>query len=138
MYNQCLNCGNYMEQNMPCFNCESNMKNASGDEYNFTASGEYDSQTPSSGGGGGFDWNNALNSAFGLLGQYGSIKEKEAQEGVSAAEAEKARAEAAAERARAAERAATIKAYVLPIAITGVLAIGGIAAYFYFKRAKLN
>ncbi len=133
-----------MEQNMPCFNCESNMKNANGNEYDdFVSSGEYDAGTPSTGGGGtskggGFDWNSAINNVFGLFGQYGSIKEKEAQQGVSAAEAEAERARAAAERARAAERAATIKAYALPIAITGILAVGGIAAYFYFKRAKLN
>ncbi len=131
-----------MEQNMPCFNCESNMKNANGDEYE-VPSGEYGAGTSSTGGGGtskggGFDWNSAVNNVFGLFGQYGRIREEQAKEGVSAAEAEKERARAAAERARAAERAATIKAYALPIAITGILAVGGIAAYFYFKRAKLN
>jgi hypothetical protein len=31
-----------------------------------------------------------------------------------------------------------IKAYILPITITGVLVIGGIAAYFYFKKKKIN
>lgn len=31
-----------------------------------------------------------------------------------------------------------IKAYALPIAITGALVIGGIAAYFYFKKKKVD
>jgi hypothetical protein len=118
------------------------MKNFSdADEYGVSASGSYEDSTnsPSTGkSGGGFDWNQLLSSGFGLLGQYGSIKEKEAQQGVTEAEAAAERARAAAERARAEERAATIKAYALPIAITGILAVGGIAAYFYFKRAKLN
>jgi len=115
-----------------CPTCEQNMMNANGSE-DFS---EYEDMTNN--GGGGFDWNQLLSSGFGLLGQYGSIKEKEAQQGIVSAEAEAERARAAAERARAAERAATIKAYALPIAITGILAVVGIAAYFYFKRAKLN
>jgi hypothetical protein len=125
-----------------CPTCEQNMKNFSdANEYGVSASGSYEESpsSPTTGkSGGGFDWNQAVSNVFGLFGQYGSIKEKEAQQGVSAAEAEAERARAAAERARAAERAATIKAYALPIAITGILAVGGIAAYFYFKRAKLN
>ncbi len=32
---------------------------------------------------------------------------------------------------------AKIKAYALPIAITGAVVIGGIAAYFYFKKKKV-
>jgi hypothetical protein len=32
--------------------------------------------------------------------------------------------------------AAKIKAYALPIAVVGVMVIGGISAYFYFKKKK--
>lgn len=52
------------------------------------------------------------------------------------AEAEAAKAEA--ESAKAGSVAGKIKAYALPITITGVLVIGGIAAYFYFKKKKVS
>ena len=52
------------------------------------------------------------------------------------AEAEAAKAEA--ESAKAGSIAGKIKAYALPITITGVLVIGGIAAYFYFKKKKVS
>jgi len=45
-------------------------------------------------------------------------------------------AKAAAEKAKADSLAGRIKAYGLPIAIGGVVVIGGIAAYFYFKKKK--
>ena len=48
------------------------------------------------------------------------------------AEAEKAEAE----RAKSGSVASRIKAYSTPILIGGVVIIGGIAAYFYFKRKK--
>ncbi len=56
-------------------------------------------------------------------------------------EREKARieeAKAAAESAKAGSVAGKIKAYGLPIAITGVVVIAGIAAYFYFKKKKVS
>jgi len=56
-------------------------------------------------------------------------------------ERERARTEEAkaqAESAKAGSLAGRIKAYGLPIAITGVLVIGGIAAYFYFKKKKVG
>lgn len=49
-------------------------------------------------------------------------------------EAEAAKAEA--ERAKSGSVASKIKAYSTPILIGGVVIIGGIAAYFYFKRKK--
>jgi hypothetical protein len=52
------------------------------------------------------------------------------------AEAEAAKAEA--ESSKAGSVAGKIKAYALPITITGVLVIGGIAAYFYFKKKKVS
>lgn len=54
------------------------------------------------------------------------------------AKAEAEAAKAAAESAKAGSIAGKIKAYALPITITGVLVIGGIAAYFYFKKKKVN
>lgn len=48
-------------------------------------------------------------------------------------------AQAAAQAANASSTGvvAKIKAYALPIAITGAVLIGGIAAYFYFKKKKV-
>lgn len=48
------------------------------------------------------------------------------------------RARAAAEQATASSASGKIKAYTVPLIITGVLVIGGIAAYFYFKKKKIN
>ena len=42
------------------------------------------------------------------------------------------------EEAKAGSLAGRIKAYGLPIAITGVVVIAGIAAYFYFKKKKVS
>lgn len=54
------------------------------------------------------------------------------------ARAEAEAAKAAGESAKAGSIAGKIKAYALPITITGVLVIGGIAAYFYFKKKKVS
>ncbi len=54
------------------------------------------------------------------------------------ARAEAEAAKAAGESAKAGSVAGKIKAYALPITITGVLVIGGIAAYFYFKKKKVS
>jgi hypothetical protein len=54
------------------------------------------------------------------------------------ARAEAEEAKAAGESAKAGSVAGKIKAYALPITITGVLVIGGIAAYFYFKKKKVS
>lgn len=64
------------------------------------------------------------------------IEEQRLQQERARAEAETARA--AAEASKAGSVAGKIKAYILPITITGVLVIGGIAAYFYFKKKKIN
>lgn len=54
------------------------------------------------------------------------------------AKAEAEAAKAAAEAAKSGSAAGKIKAYVVPIAITGVVVIAGIAAYFYFKKKKVS
>jgi hypothetical protein len=64
------------------------------------------------------------------------IEQQRLEQERARAEAEAARA--AAEASKAGSVATKIKAYVLPITITGVLVIGGIAAYFYFKKKKIN
>lgn len=48
------------------------------------------------------------------------------------------RAKAQAEAAKSSSITAKAKSYVVPIAVTGVLVIGGIAAYFYFKKKKIS
>ena len=63
------------------------------------------------------------------------IEEQRLQQERSRAEAELGKAQS--EALKAGSGASKIKAYVLPIAITGVLVIGGIAAYFYFKKKKV-
>ena len=47
---------------------------------------------------------------------------------------QQAQAQAAAANSTSSGVAAKIKAYGLPIAIIGVMVIGGISAYFYFKK----
>lgn len=42
--------------------------------------------------------------------------------------------QADAERQRAEAKVSTIKAYILPIAIIGVVVVGGIATYMYYKN----
>jgi hypothetical protein len=64
------------------------------------------------------------------------IENQRLQQEEARAQAEAARA--AAEASKAGSVAGKIKAYILPITITGVLVIGGIAAYFYFKKKKIN
>jgi hypothetical protein len=48
------------------------------------------------------------------------------------------KAEAAAKAAESGSVTSKIKAYTTPIIIVGVLTIGGIAAYFYFKKKNVN
>lgn len=47
-------------------------------------------------------------------------------------------AKAAAEGAKAGSVAGKIKAYTVPLLVGGVVIIGGIAAYFYFKKKKIS
>jgi hypothetical protein len=63
------------------------------------------------------------------------IENQRLQQEEARAKAEAARASA--EASKAGSVAGKIKAYILPITITGVLVIGGIAAYFYFKKKKV-
>ena len=48
------------------------------------------------------------------------------------------KAEAAAKAAESGSVAGKIKAYTVPLIVVGVLTIGGIAAYFYFKKKNVN
>ena len=48
------------------------------------------------------------------------------------------RAKAQAEAAKSSSIAEKAKSYIIPIAVTGVVVIGGIAAYFYFKKKKIS
>lgn len=48
------------------------------------------------------------------------------------------RAKAQAEAAKSSSITEKAKSYIVPIAVTGVLVIGGIAAYFYFKKKKIS
>ena len=57
---------------------------------------------------------------------------------IQAQKAAQAKAEAAAKAAESGSVASKIKAYTTPILVVGVLTIGGIAAYFYFKKKKVN
>ena len=57
---------------------------------------------------------------------------------IEAQKAAQAKADAAAKAAEANTVAGKIKAYSTPILITGVVAVAGIAAYFYFKKKKIN
>ena len=57
---------------------------------------------------------------------------------IKQAEAEAERARIAAEEAKAASTKEKLKGYILPITVTGLVVIGGIAAYFYFKKKKIS
>ena len=50
---------------------------------------------------------------------------------------QKIQADAAAASSNSTGVVSKIKSYALPIAIIGVMVIGGISAYFYFKRKKV-
>ena len=52
--------------------------------------------------------------------------------------AAQAKAEADAKKAEAGSIAGKIKAYTVPLIVVGVLTIGGIGAYFYFKKKKIS
>lgn len=69
--------------------------------------------------------------------------ETDAQNAAAAIQLEKLKVQQTQAQAQAAAASSTsvvskIKAYALPIAITGALVIGGIAAYFYFKKKKVD
>jgi hypothetical protein len=122
-----------------CKNC--NMKNANGyDEYDEVASEE--SEDKDTGG----SW---FTDAFDVLkygtGIWAGERQRQSAEEQAQAALQIEQARLAAERARASAATAQsqsiankIKAYGLPIAITGVVVIGGIAAYFYFKKKKVS
>ena len=128
-----------------CQNCNS-MKNASGstfknaDDYGYQDEG---------GGGGGFLEGITLNSLLGIGANiYGNVQQRDIAEqtaqitanqaAAAQAAAAQARADAEAERAKSAGMVGKIKAYALPIAITGGVVIVGIAAYFFFKKKKIS
>ena len=65
-----------------------------------------------------------------------SAAQAQAEAAVAIEKAKQAQAQADAQAAMAQSNSVTgkIKAYALPIAITGIVIIGGIAAYFYYKK----
>ena len=143
-------------------NCKTNksMKNASGmknfdDDYNYDYS--YDdyntpqrtgtTQSPKKDGGGGFSFGNW--NLFDIFTTGGdiyreSMKNKSAEEQARLAleierqRAARAKQEADAKKAEAGSIAGKIKAYTVPLIVVGVLTIGGIGAYFYFKKKKIS
>jgi len=150
-----------------CKNCNS-MKNASGmknfdyssyenyDSYYYDQSGNQSgnqSGTPSaplksaakkSGSFSWGDWN--LADIFGTAAQVGTsiiTSQNQTEQAklalqIQAQKAAQAKADAAAAATKQTGVASTIKAYTTPIIIVGVLSIGGIAAYFYFKKKKIS
>ena len=136
-----------------CKNCKmENFSNFGGEDYGYDY-GAYDSPqttTPEKSGGffSGFKIGDLLNVGTSVLDTVNLKPRNEAAlaQGQIALEIEQQRLEQErlkAERAKLdAEKAGLgankIKAYILPITITGVLVIGGIAAYFYFKKKKIN
>ena len=142
-----------------CKNCNmENFSNFGGEDYGYDY-GAYDDSpqqkvTPKKSGGffSGFDIGDLLNVGKTTLDTLTLKQRNEAAlaQGQVALEIEQQRLEqerlkalrsqsdAEKEASKAGSAATKIKAYVLPITITGVLVIGGIAAYFYFKKKKIN
>lgn len=142
-------------------NCKTNksMKNASGmknfdDDYNYDYS--YDdyntpqrtvtTQSPKKDGGsfslGNWNLFDVFSTAGGIYSE--SMRNKSAEEQARLAlqiqqqRAAQAKAEADAKKAEAGSIAGKIKAYTVPLIVVGVLTIGGIGAYFYFKKKKVS
>jgi hypothetical protein len=124
-------------------NCKTKkcMKNASGMK-NFDDDNNYDYEK-----GGSFslgNWNlfDVISTAGGLYSE--SMRNKSAEEQARLAlqiqqqRAAQAKAEADAKKAEAGSIAGKIKAYTVPLIVVGVLTIGGIGAYFYFKKKKIS
>ena len=125
-------------------NCKTKkcMKNASGMK-NFDDDNNYDYEEK----GGSFslgNWNlfDIFSTAGGLYSE--SMRNKSAEEQARLAlqiqqqRAAQAKAEADAKKAEAGSIAGKIKAYTVPLIVVGVLTIGGIGAYFYFKKKKIS
>jgi hypothetical protein len=145
-------------------NCKTKkcMKNASGkknfyDEYEYQYEEyDYEEENNPTGtgttsapkkGGGGFslgNWNlfDIFSTAGGIYSE--SMRNKSAEEQARLAlqiqqqRAAQAKAEADAKKAEAGSIAGKIKAYTVPLLVVGVLTIGGIGAYFYFKKKKIS
>ena len=142
-------------------NCKTKkcMKNASGmknfdDDYFDYSEYNYDYTSQPTGttaapkkGGGSFslgNWNlfDIFSTAGGLYSE--SMRNKSAEEQARLAlqiqqqRAAQAKAEADAKKAEAGSIAGKIKAYTVPLIVVGVLTIGGIGAYFYFKKKKIS
>jgi hypothetical protein len=136
-----------------------NFKNADGiDPYDYTdvynqilygdSGTTSTSSAPTSSGGGffsGLNLGSILQSAATIYANEQQIKLAEQQGKITAEQAAKARAELAAAQAQAQVAASQgqttidkIKAYAVPIAITGVVVVAGIAAYFFFKKKKIQ
>jgi hypothetical protein len=118
-----------------------NFKNVSGYDYGGSYGGSYGGGN--SGGGllSGLNLNSLLTGGLGVYSEINKKKQAEEAAKIAQAQAERARAEAAAAAAAAkaaGTKSADIKAYGLPIAIGGGMIVLGIAAYFFFKKKKID
>jgi hypothetical protein len=143
-------------KNSPNFvnNCESckksNMKNQTGDDvYGYSQSDEqygYNNTNPnkSSGGGSflaGLNLADLLKIGSTIYMNEQQIKLAEQQGQITAQQAAQARAQLAIAKEnsdQSDDKSGIIKAYAIPIAISGVVIILGIAAYFFFKKKKIS
>ena len=143
-------------------NCKTKkcMKNASGkknfyDEYDYQYE-EYDydeennprtgtTQSPKKGGSFSLgNWNlfDVISTTGGIITE--NMRNKSAEEQARLAleierqRAARAKQDADAKKAEAGSIAGKIKAYTVPLIVVGVLTIGGIGAYFYFKKKKIS
>jgi hypothetical protein len=122
------------------------MKNAEGDEYDYyNYTDDTTSGTNTSGGGGGFlsglNLADLLKIGTTIYSNQQQIKLAEQQGKITAQQAAQARAQLAAAQEKTQQDLSVkdrIKAYGVPIAIGGAVIILGIAAYFFFKKKKIN
>jgi hypothetical protein len=130
-------------------NCKTKNSMKNFDSYDYEEE-DYYNDTPSSrksGGGGSFSlgsWNLAdlfkTGSEIFITTQQNKAMQEQAALAlqIEQQKKERAKAEAAAKAAESGSVTSKIKAYTTPIIIVGVLTIGGIAAYFYFKKKKIS
>jgi hypothetical protein len=115
--------------------------NASGaDEYGYSLTDSTAPETSGGGGGGffsGLTLNDLITTGAGIYSTTQQSQQLQSAQEIERLKAQQAQADAIAAQAGARGQesmAATIKAYALPIAVAGVVIVGGIAAYFMFRK----
>ena len=135
-----------------CKSCNGMKKNAdgynqyySGYDYSGTGYGSQGSGGSGSGSGGGFfsgiNFADLLKIGSTIYTNEQQIKLAEQQGQITAQQAAQARAQVQAAQQKTQQdqsKMGVIKAYALPIAITGGVIILGIATYFFFKKKKIS